>query len=858
MSKKVKAIINTIKGNHRGFSMIELLTAIAILAILSGTVIFVMNSSSQTYSKLSVEAQLQSEAQLVANMITELAIDSTNAYSKIEEGTVDPDHPTVTSFNMDYNEAEGQVLILNSVLDSEKKQYVIAKKNGENKLYMAERTYDAVNSGWGTLSEALLGEYINGFTVDTSRVEQENVLRFTLSYEKNGRTYEGNYQVLMRNRAYADKEKQSEQPESGALLSVGVTPKLVYLDVKDDQVTAAYYDDLTAKPYNNPSSIDFAATVKMTPSDSEAEKKVEWSLEGHDSNVFKLPNDASKGLIGSVRWADKTKLFKDSSPDSFRVQASKTITLEDGVTPLTRTKSSMILLRRIKALSLYAMGGATQWREEYDENGVPAANASGYAYLGPNGKYMPMTIGATLLSSNIEYGGGLRWYVYQQNSAGAWDSKPIAGYNVTDSPSLITLQDKETLATTSNVINFGASVKNGQVYKVVAESVFDPSWKAEYVFGIAPADKKKIDDDEFSIGFYQDMNKIFEDPEKYGIAPEQSDVAKVSKLVYLKITSITAGGNSGLSGDKVKVVRDADGTWRLFVDFEAFAYDNPGQKVQLYTSGLDLHCVIGYYDAYDNLCIAGEGSGNYKAELEAQEGKSVYGGKNKDDKVCDSSARVIFRTGSVKVYKQSPVKDVIVVSKGKARSVKVETKYYNILSPRKGMYYLGVYLDDFSNNLLEPGKASINPYFNVAMTSSYGDVKGEGNYVDEATIQLEAKPKTAQKKYLTTPIQMRLTANEFYLMLSTPHASSYTTYNVLIANVEGTEAYIPGPDAAVEFVWTDEEKTSITNGTKTEIDGLDSGGTEITAKIYKSGDKYYCDYAGRTYIYNSTHYFWAN
>ena len=57
-----------------------------------------------------------------------------------------------------------------------------------------------------------------------------------------------------------------------------------------------------------------------------------------------------------------------------------------------------------------------------------------------------------------------------------------------------------------------------------------------------------------------------------------------------------------------------------------------------------------------------------------------------------------------------------VIAKGKSSSIRAEIKYYNILSPRKGMYYLGAYLDDFYNNLLEPGKASVNAYFKTNST----------------------------------------------------------------------------------------------------------------------------------------------
>ncbi len=832
MRKKVRAIMNTIKRNHRGFSMIELITAIAILAILATAVVYVMNSSSKTYSELSVEAQLQSEAQLVANMITELAIDSSDALNV-----------AVDTYNQNYDEAEGKILVLDSTLDSVKKQYVIGKKQGENKLYLAERTYDAANSTWGALTEALLGEYISAFTVDTSRVEKENVLMFTLSYTKNGRTYDGNYQVLMRNRAYADKEKEPEEPKTSSMLVLDISPKLVYIDIVNNQVPRYYVDELSNNGMRTVTDQGIPFSVTVRPS-SDTNKGCNWALKNADTEKFDL-SAKENAQTTYLTWKD-TKSFKDSTIDTFTLVATKSMTLTDGETTIkANPKTAQILLRRVKKVSLFALSGATQWRSEFSDQygGVSDSEAQGYAYVGTNGKYMPMNLSASISASNIAYGGGLTWKIYQKNASGTWGE--------VNNSSLVSLKETETLTSTTNVVNFGSAVENGQVFKVVATSVFDPSYEAEYVFGIAPTGNSD-GDGFYSRGYYTDMGALLKEDNHL-----HSDMSPFSKLVFLKVTSVDGAGQNGLSGDKVNVVRDADGNWRLYLDFDAFAYSGE-QKLSYYTGDVLVHITIGYYDTLGNLCIDGQKSGDYKAELEAQEGRKVSENyQNAEGKMvyCQMSNDIIYQPKKVKTTKVSPTNGIIVVGKGKTQSVSAKTSYYNILSPRNGLYYFGVYLNDMTNNLIESGKGSTNAYFEVGMTSSYGDTN---KYVDTATISLKAKATSAQKKYLTEAMVLRLAANDFYLVTKTPHVDSYTEYKVLIANVEGTEAYIPGPKATGDFAWDATTASSVEAGTKTTVTGQNSAGDSVTAKVYKSGKKYYCVYGGKTYTYNLTYNFWAN
>lgn len=72
------------KLKKQGFSIVEFLVAFGILSVIVTTVGYMMTTSSKTYSGLSTEAQLQSEAQLVANGISELAIDSFDAGNTAE------------------------------------------------------------------------------------------------------------------------------------------------------------------------------------------------------------------------------------------------------------------------------------------------------------------------------------------------------------------------------------------------------------------------------------------------------------------------------------------------------------------------------------------------------------------------------------------------------------------------------------------------------------------------------------------------------------------------------------------------------------------------------------------------------
>ena len=72
---KKNIIEKSMKRNHGGFSLVEVLIALSILTIVCGMAFRVMSTSSSLFSNANAEVNIQSEAQSAANAIKELIID---------------------------------------------------------------------------------------------------------------------------------------------------------------------------------------------------------------------------------------------------------------------------------------------------------------------------------------------------------------------------------------------------------------------------------------------------------------------------------------------------------------------------------------------------------------------------------------------------------------------------------------------------------------------------------------------------------------------------------------------------------------------------------------------------------------
>ncbi len=189
--------------NNKGFSIVELVVAFAILA-LTGTAVFgFMTVSARTFSKTSAEVNVQNETQVAFNQIQDMLVDATIG---VEYGYLA--NQTAPLVKADDASMPAAYYAKELVIYSTDKVYEVdwvrdSSDITQSKLYLSE--YGTVlNSGkvvkaTPKYEDALLAEYVTDFSVDLSELEDSRIIRLALAYEKDGKTYNSNHNVTLRN-----------------------------------------------------------------------------------------------------------------------------------------------------------------------------------------------------------------------------------------------------------------------------------------------------------------------------------------------------------------------------------------------------------------------------------------------------------------------------------------------------------------------------------------------------------------------------------------------------------------------------------------------------------------------------------
>ena len=796
-----------IAKNNKGFTITEFLVAFGIMGVIVTTVGYMMTTSSKTYSSLSTEAQLQSEAQLVANAISELAIDSFDAGNVMEA-----DYTTKNDTGI----SDTSQLVLLSRTKTVNTRYYITLNRTKKELELYSQTYNASSKTYSSLDgPSLLGQYLDNFEVSLDRVKDENIISFKLVYTKNGKSYTGDYQVLMRNRAYSDPDTKEDTPEEAQLKTLTLTPKLVYVDVINGVTTKYYKDSINTTPYsivNGAGSIEFTAEpiYKGTP----ASRDSDWSLMNYDKNIFNL--SADKGTKSNLTWTNVGRdVFINTPNTEFSVVASQG----------SIKKEARVRLRIVRKITWAGSTGISGWKTEYESaiyRGTPAPDTQNYAAAGTSVTLIP-----SIDQSNVST--DLTWKLYRKNTAAtSWVECTEEAY--AKLASITTSGGRQ-----SNTITIGKNVSNTDEFKVEVVSVFDNTVKAEYIFGILPK-KTTNGNGDHSRGYKLNFNDWATDVTRGGYADDKHDDGNFGEYKVKRVTKITGitstGPNSignpqeGLKRFYHPVSNPDDGQGYIYVDMNSFGFKIDQMKDFYMHDGMDLIITFEYkYDVYEN-----QGGKKYPA--------------NKEE----------TRTGTMR-YKIKPVKmepltsPSICLQKGRSMELNTRMHYYNVT--KRGEW--GIYVSDdetkYSSNLNRAGMEGTNEYLSFRDTSSYGNAD---SYNDLVSCQMEAKASTRQ--YPTDYLTVRVTSEE-YFNRSSGYADSYYNYKVYIANVEGQGVYIPGPNSKkgsfpAESSLPTDEASAVT------ISGISATGGAVSAKVYKSGSKIKCVYGAITYTYNKTYEYW--
>jgi len=205
-------------GNNKGYSLVELLLAIFILALVMAGVVSIMRATSVSYRNGNFEVNVQTEAQIVANQIEELLVDADTSVS--------------------YNSSTGVYTIVNHGVSHQLKY-----DSSESTIQ-----YKSGSSGWSLMAEYVDGFSIDGISTDTSNVACDNKVTVNVTMNNQGYKYTAVKDVFYRNAI----ENTSVQLLDGTGMSTSTSSseKVIYVDVKR-------YDIIDiAREYNiNPSTL---------------------------------------------------------------------------------------------------------------------------------------------------------------------------------------------------------------------------------------------------------------------------------------------------------------------------------------------------------------------------------------------------------------------------------------------------------------------------------------------------------------------------------------------------------------------------------------------------------------------------
>lgn len=157
-----------LQKNHKGFTLVELICTIAIFSIVISGVGSAMVISARSYRNGNVELDLQQQAQITSNLLTNLILDANSNVKTLEP-----------------IEANGSQLIVRQIESDVTVTYEVYL-DGNQLMYRKD-------SG----TPQILAEHVTGFAV-SNNAGNDNV-DFTLQFTEGGKTYESDYHVTPRN-----------------------------------------------------------------------------------------------------------------------------------------------------------------------------------------------------------------------------------------------------------------------------------------------------------------------------------------------------------------------------------------------------------------------------------------------------------------------------------------------------------------------------------------------------------------------------------------------------------------------------------------------------------------------------------
>ncbi len=282
---------------NRGFTLVELLVAMAVIAIVGTMVVSFLMVSTRTYGKAVKEADMQEDAQIVLAQLYNYVVD-TDASLRYFVDTVETGPGTEVLCDDQYTGgttdfATKRLEIYKNAESGMTLETIFWQKSAETITYKREKIDSAGNKVSDVLEQALATN-VTYFAADLTDVESKNQVKMAVSLLITGREYEAQNTVNLRNKVVVNEMPEGFVPPvlESTVTSVKVVPQISEIE-KNGRKT-------------------FQAVVYGTNSPSQ---EVTWSVEGNTSALTTI--EASGRLwVGSDEKARELTVRATSVQDS--------------------------------------------------------------------------------------------------------------------------------------------------------------------------------------------------------------------------------------------------------------------------------------------------------------------------------------------------------------------------------------------------------------------------------------------------------------------------------------------------------------------------------------------------------------
>lgn len=299
------------KEDRRGLSLVELICALAILGIITGTVGGAMVVATNSYRQGTVESSLQQEAQFTANLIESLIVDATTSVETIPALAAGDTMTTTTQLKIT-NEGDNYYVIN---YDAASKQLTYTEYRG-GAIYPDDAS-----------ENQLLAEHVSGFMVDARPFAEDRNVLLSINMENGSSKYTTAYNVTSRNNPNQGTKALATAAKINVDAEIVLEPNEVYmLPVSVSGSVTDYTVGSVNNSTDNSTATKVAGGVEIAIAQNETAESITFEL-----NTDPVVTAAMKVVTVHIRRVDSVE-EKVCSSESGSVGETFTVSAADMIT----------------------------------------------------------------------------------------------------------------------------------------------------------------------------------------------------------------------------------------------------------------------------------------------------------------------------------------------------------------------------------------------------------------------------------------------------------------------------------------------------------------------------------------------